>query len=83
LLVGAVKEIVACVSPTTAVTAEGAFGTVEGVTAADATDTTDVPTSFVAVTLNVYSSPFVKPLIAQVSAVVVVQVAPDTKTPAL
>jgi hypothetical protein len=83
VFVGAVNEIVACVSPTTAVTAVGLSGTVEGVTAADATDATDVPTSFVAVTLNVYSSPFVKPSIAQVSAVVVVQVAPDTKTPPL
>ena len=80
MLVGAVNEIVACVSPTAAVTAVGALGTVEGVTAVDATDVTDVPIAFVAVTLNVYPSPFVKPLIVQVSAVVVVQVALETKT---
>jgi hypothetical protein len=31
----------------------GALGTVEGVTAADATDATEVPIAFVAVTANV------------------------------
>ena len=40
----------------------GAPGTVTGVIAADATDATDVPAVFVAVVLNVYAVPFVKPV---------------------
>ena len=52
-------------SPTTAVTAVGLSGTVEGVTAADAADAADVPIPLVAVTLNVYGEPFVSPVISQ------------------
>jgi hypothetical protein len=51
--VGAVNEIEALASPADATIPVGAFGTVEGVTALDADDCTDVPIPFVAVTLNV------------------------------
>jgi hypothetical protein len=39
----------------------GAPGTVDGVTAADADDADPVPETFVAVTVNVYEVPFVRP----------------------
>ena len=61
---GAVQETPACVSPAVAVTLVGAPGAVAGatgVTAFDAADGTDVPTAFVAVTVNVYDVPFVRP----------------------
>ena len=44
---------------------------------------TAIKKTFPAAQLTVLCKPFVKPLIAQVSAPVVVQVAPDTKTLAL
>jgi len=62
-----VKETLALSSPIEAITLVGAFGIVDGVTALDATDEAEVPIPFVAVTLKVYGSPFVKPLIAHVS----------------
>ncbi len=40
----------------------GAPGTVAGVTEFDAADATDVPWLFVAVTVNVYAVPVVKPI---------------------
>jgi hypothetical protein len=40
----------------------GAFGTVEGVTALVVADAVLVPTAFVAVTVNVYVVPFVRPV---------------------
>jgi len=43
-------------------TAVGAFGTVRGVTELDATLATLTPTPFVAVTVNVYGVPFVRPV---------------------
>jgi hypothetical protein len=41
----------------------GAPGTVEGVAAAEAVDAAPVPDAFVAVTVNVYAVPFVRPVI--------------------
>jgi len=41
----------------------GAPGTVDGVAAADATEAAPVPDAFVAVTVNVYAVPFVRPVI--------------------
>jgi len=62
---GAVHETVACPSPGTALTPVGAPGTVgaaAGVTGDEATDAGPVPTLFVAVTVNVYAVPSVRPL---------------------
>jgi hypothetical protein len=47
-----VNEIVASVFPTATVNAVGASGTVEGVTAAESSDSNEVPMPFVAVTAN-------------------------------
>jgi len=44
-------------------TAVGAPGAVAGTAAAEAIDAAEVPEAFVAVTLNVYEVPFVKPVI--------------------
>ena len=59
---GALKVIVACSFPATALTLVGAFGTVAGVTEFDALDAVLVPTEFVAVTVNVYAVPFESPV---------------------
>ena len=40
----------------------GASGTVEGVTALEAEDGAEVPMPFVAVTVKVYATPFVRPV---------------------
>jgi hypothetical protein len=45
-----------------ALTAVGAPGTVEGTTAAEADEAAPVPDAFVAVTVNVYEVPFVRPV---------------------
>ena len=45
-----------------ALTAVGAPGTVAGTTAADADEAAPVPDAFVAVTVNVYEVPFVRPV---------------------
>ena len=51
--------------PETPVGVAGVPGTANtGVTEADATDKPDVPAEFVAVVLNVYAVPFVKPVTA-------------------
>jgi hypothetical protein len=60
---GAVNEIVACPFPLAAVTPVGASGTVDGVTELLVLDAILVPTEFVAVTVNVYDTPFVRPVI--------------------
>ena len=52
----------------------GATGTVDGVAAFDATEAALVPARFVAVTVNVYEVPFVRPSTVHVVAPVVVQV---------
>ncbi len=62
---GAVKLTVACASPAVAETAVGTPGTVGaavGVTAGDAAEAGLVPTALVAVTVNVYDVPSVKPV---------------------
>ena len=48
--------------PGVAARAEGATGVVIGVTAADAVEAAPVPAAFVAVTVNVYAVPFVRPV---------------------
>ena len=60
---GAVQATVTDVAlATVAVPIVGAPGTVAGVTALDAVDALDVPAEFVAVVVNVYGVPFVKPV---------------------
>jgi len=64
-LTGAEKLTVADAFPATADTPEGAPGTEAGalgVTLFDGAELGPVPTPFVAVTVNVYASPFVKPM---------------------
>ena len=55
--------IVACPLPAVALTLVGAPGTPIGVTEFDAVDDALVPAAFVAVTLNVYVVPLLKPVI--------------------
>jgi len=64
------------VAPAVADTPVGAPGTVDGTTDDDADDADPVPTEFVAVTVNVYELPFVRPVTVQEVAVVVVHVSP-------
>lgn len=59
---GAVKVTVAPPFPATAVTPVGVPGTETGVTPADGRDAVPVPSTFVAVTVNVYAVPFVNPV---------------------
>ena len=59
----AVKVIVALPLPPTAATFIGALGTVAGVTALLVPEGVLVPAAFVAVTLNVYVVPLLKPVI--------------------
>ena len=63
MLTGAVKVIVASPLPRVAVPIVGASGTVAGVTALLALDTVLVPTALLAVTVNVYAVPLVRPVI--------------------
>ena len=62
LLLGAEKVIVASPLPRTALTLVGAPGTVAGVTLFEADEADPVPTAFVAVTVNVYAVPLVRPV---------------------
>ena len=62
VLVGVSKEIVAAPDDATAVTCSGALGGAVGVTGAEADEETDVPIAFVAVTVNVYAWPIVRPV---------------------
>ena len=59
---GALQVTVALTFPAVALTLVGASGRVIGVTALDAADAAEVPAAFVAVTVNVYAVPLVKPL---------------------
>ena len=59
--------------PNTPETPVGTPGTVAGTTAPDAVDAEPVPAAFVAVTVNVYEVPFVRPVTVQL-VVAVVQV---------
>lgn len=64
---GAVKETIAdrlAGDATTLVGGPGTLVTVVGVTAADGADAIDVPIGLVAVTVNVYDVPLVKPVTA-------------------
>ena len=60
-LAGAVHETLACPFPGAATTPVGAPGTVLGVTAGLATEAADVPAALVAVTVNVYAVPLLRP----------------------
>jgi hypothetical protein len=62
LLAGAVNVIVACPLPAVALTPVGVPGVVAGVTALLAVEDALVPFAFVAVTVNVYAVPFVRPV---------------------
>jgi hypothetical protein len=63
---GWVKLTVAVVDPVAvAAPMVGAPGTVTGVTGADGADTAEVPPAFVAVTVNVYAVPLVRPVTSQ------------------
>src|SRR5215831_16053642 len=62
LVAGAVQLTVAWAFPAVAVTAVGAPGTVAGVTALDAAEAGPVPAALVAVTVNVYAVPLVRPV---------------------
>jgi hypothetical protein len=59
---GGVNAMVAAPLPGVAVPMTGAPGTVAGVTLLEAADAAPVPRALVAVTLNVYAVPFVRPL---------------------
>jgi len=61
-LVGAVHETAAVVSPAVAVTPVGALGSPGVVIAADAALDAELPTRFVATTVNVYEVAFAKPV---------------------
>jgi len=76
LLAGAVQVTTAEAFPGVADTAVGAPGTVLGVTAALGDDAGEVPAALVAVTVNVYAVPLVRPVTVAVVAPVVVAVLP-------
>ena len=61
LLTGALQVNETCVLPAVPATEVGAPGTVRGTTAADVS-AAPVPAALVALTLNVYDVPFVKPV---------------------
>ena len=65
MLTGAVKVIEALPFKRVAVPIVGASGVVAGVTELDAAEALPAPTPFIAVTVNVYAVPFVKPLTVQ------------------
>jgi hypothetical protein len=68
---------VACPSPPTAVGVPGTPGGASGVTEFEAADDPDVPVVFVAVVVNVYAMPFVRPVTThEVAGEVTVHVAP-------
>jgi len=72
---------VTCALPATPVGVPGVPGTVVGVTALDAVDALDVPAEFVAVVVNVYAVPFVKPVTTHepdAPVTVQVRVTPET-----
>ena len=75
-LTGAVHDTTAWAFPGTADTAVGGSGAILGVVAALASDAGDVPTTLVAVTVNVYAVPFVRPETVAVLTPVVLTVAP-------
>ena len=76
-LSGAVHDTTAWAFPAVAATAVGAPGTVLGVVALLASDSGEVPTALVAVTVNVYAAPLTRPETVAVVAPVVLTVAPS------
>jgi len=76
LLAGVVQVTTAEALPGVADTAVGAPGTVLGVIAALGDDAGETPTLLVAVTVNVYEVPLVKPLTVTLVPMIVVAVAP-------
>ena len=72
-VVGASQDTVAEVLPLLALTLVGAPGGTTGVAAAEAADARPAPMALEATTLTVYAVPFVRPVMAQVSAPAVVQ----------
>ncbi len=67
LSAGANQETRADLLPRAAVTSDGGPGTVAGVTLLDGKEAGPVPTPFVAVTVNVYAVPFLRPFTVQES----------------
>ena len=67
-LTGAVQLTSASASPAVAITAVGAPGTVLGVTAALSNDAGERPTTLVAVTVNLYAVPLVRPVTVRLVA---------------
>jgi len=75
LLAGAVHDTVDWVdSSDVAETREGASGAAEGTALLDESEATPVPAAFVAVTVNVYEVPFLRPVTVQLRAPFVVHV---------
>ena len=72
----AVHDTVDEASPRAAVTPVGAEGAAAGVATFDGADAGEFPAAERAITVTVYGVPLVSPVIAQVTAVVVVQVRP-------
>src|SRR5262245_1269934 len=66
---GAVQVTAACPLPATALTPVGAPGGRAGTPGLDPADAVPVPTAFVAVTVNVYVVPFVRPVTVALVAV--------------
>ncbi len=71
---GGVHDTTADASPGLAETAVGGSGRVAGTTGVDEVDTGPVPTAFVAVTVNVYAVPFVKPVTVALGAVALTEI---------
>ena len=76
LLTGTVQLTTARAFPGVADTAVGAPGTVFGVTATLATDTSELPATLAAVTVNVYAVPLVKPVTVTVVPIIVLALNP-------
>jgi hypothetical protein len=73
---GAVQLTEAWLLPAVAITADGAPGKPEGVTAFDGADAGPVPRAFVAVTVKVYAVPLTRPPTVAVVAPLVVATRP-------
>jgi hypothetical protein len=76
LLAGAVQATDAVAAPGDALTLLGCPGTVAGMTVLDAIEGRLGPEAFVAVTMNVYDRPLVRPVTEQLKRTVVVHVSP-------
>jgi hypothetical protein len=67
-LEGAVHETVTAPSAAVTIRSVGASGAPTGVTAAEAVEAELVPETFVAVAVNVYALPLVRPVMVQLTA---------------